>query len=751
MCAGMSLRGVVFFDNPSDINHNETIFRSIGEFAMKSLVLAEKPSVAREIARVLGCNQKQKSYMEGPKYVVTWALGHLVTLAEPEDYDTKYKTWNLEDLPLLPDKMTLKVMKETSPQFKAIAQLAKRQDLGELIIATDAGREGELVARWIMELVHWRKPFKRLWISSQTDKAIREGFDKLKPGRDYDNLYASAVCRAEADWLIGLNVTRALTCKYNAQLAAGRVQTPTLGMLMEREREIARFQSQPYWTVSADFGTFQAVWREQDGHDGRLWEERKAEAIAAQAQGKSGKIVKLKTVEKSEPQPLAYDLTELQRDANKRLGFSAKQTSNVLQKLYEQHKLVTYPRTDSRYLTSDMTATLKSRMESVAVGPYAALARRLLRHPLPVTKRIVDDSKVTDHHAIIPTEQFVNLSALSPEERKLYDLIVKRFLALFYPVYRYDETSLTVQAGGHSFYAKGRIQKDAGWKEVYGSATWGEDDEEEGGEAARDREPDQNLPALALGQSVALRSCRVRELHTQPPGRFTEAALLTQMEKRNLGTPATRADIIEKLLATDTIERWQNRMIPTGKGKQLIELVAEELRSPELTAEWERELERISKGQGNRSRFMSGIREQAGKLVREVKFETREYKPHNVTSSKCPECGKPMLEVNSKRGKTLVCQDRECGYRRAAEPALSNKRCPQCHKKMEIHTGKAGKYAQCRHCNVIEMLDGDRASGGGRAARKQQGKLAEQFSDHVSLSSGLGDALRAAMEKQKEE
>jgi DNA topoisomerase-3 len=307
---------------------------------------------------------------------VTWALGHLVTLAEPEDYDPKYRTWKLEDLPSIPERMNLKVLKETAGQFRAVAQLCKRADLGELIIATDAGREGELVARWIMELVRWRKPFKRLWISSQTDQAIRDGFRNLKPGHQYDALYRSAVCRAEADWLIGLNVTRALTAKYNAQLAAGRVQTPTLSILIEREREIRDFQSKPYWTIAADFGSFQAVWREKDGHDGRLWDEAQAEAIAERASGRAAKVTKLRTTEKSEPHPQAYDLTELQRDANKRLGFSAKQTSNVLQRLYEQHKLVTYPRTDSRYISSDIVPTLKGRLESVAVGPYAALARK---------------------------------------------------------------------------------------------------------------------------------------------------------------------------------------------------------------------------------------------------------------------------------------------------------------------------------------------------------------------------------------
>lgn len=713
---------------------------------MKALVLAEKPSVARELARVLGCHQKQRHHFEGGQYVVTWALGHLVTLAEPEDYDSKYKSWTLEDLPLLPNKMELKVMKETSQQFRGVAQLCKRSDIQELIIATDAGREGELVARWIMELVRWRKPFKRLWISSQTDQAIRDGFRSLKPGRDYDPLYASAVCRAEADWLIGLNMTRALTVKYNAQLAAGRVQTPTLAMMMTREREIDSFRPQPYWTVSADLGGFQGAYRTQEGHDGRLWDQSEAEAVAARLQGKQARVDKLKTSHKTEPQPLAYDLTELQRDANKRLGFSAKQTSTVLQRLYEQHKLVTYPRTDSRYLTSDMAPTLKGRLESVAVGPYAVLARKALRQPLQITGRIVDDSKVTDHHAIIPTEQYVQLNALSNEERKLYDLIVKRFIALFYPVYRYDETSVVLRAGEDALYARGRIETDPGWKEVYGasSAVADEDEEDEG---VREQEPQQLLPALQLGQQLRVASAKARGLQTQPPPRYTESALLSAMEKHSLGTPATRADIIEKLLHTDTIERVRGRLQPTGKGKQLIELVVEELRSPELTAEWERELERIARGKGDRNRFMAGIRQQAEKWVGEVKAETREYKPHNLTHSRCPECAKPLMEVKSKRGKTLVCSDRECGYRRAAEPALSNKRCPQCRKKMEIHTGKAGKYAQCRPCNFVEKLDGER-SGGGRQQRRQQEQLVQQYSDNVSLGSSLGDALKAALEQK---
>lgn len=710
---------------------------------MKALVLAEKPSVAKEIARVLGCTQKHKSYMEGPQHVVTWALGHLVTLAEPEDYDPRYKTWKLEDLPILPDKMKLKVIRETSHQFRAIEQLAKRADLGELIIATDAGREGELVARWIMEMIRWKKPFKRLWISSQTDKAIQEGFRQLKPGTAYDPLYQSAVCRAEADWYIGLNVTRALTSKYNAQLAAGRVQTPTLAMLIEREEEIRRFRPTAYWTLQGDFGSFQAIWRHAGSGDSRIFDREQAEALRHKLQGHPGTIVRVKTVEKQEPAPLAYDLTELQRDANRRYGFSAKHTSTVLQRLYEQHKLVTYPRTDSRYLSSDIVPTLPGRLESIAAGPYAALVRPLLRKPLPAGKRIVDDSKVTDHHAIIPTEQFLQLNALNNDERKLYDLIARRFIALFYPPHRYDETTLTIEVAGEKLHASGKTVKDAGWREVYGQS-YSED--ADGEEQAEHELRSQLLPSLQTGATVKMNRCQMREHFTKPPARYTEATLLSQMEKHNLGTPATRADIIEKLLSTDTIERQGNHLAPTGKGLQLIELASEELRSPELTAKWELELEQIARGRGNMEKFLSGIREQTVRLVREIKASNAEYKPHNVTRTKCPACGQYLQEIKGKRGRWLVCPDRACGHRQPAEPPLSNKRCPQCHKRMEIHQGKAGKYAQCPPCNVIEMLN---EQGGSRRDRRANEKLIRQYSDNTTLTTSLGDALKAALEKNK--
>ncbi|WP_419891028.1 DNA topoisomerase III [Paenibacillus xylanexedens] len=709
---------------------------------MKTLVLAEKPSVAREIARVMGARDKHKSYMEGPKYIVTWALGHLVGLAEPEDYDKKYATWNLEDLPILPERTKLKVLKETNHQYKAVQQLMKRQDVGELVIATDAAREGELLARWIMQMAGWKKPFKRLWISSQTDKAIKDGFASLKPGSQFDRLYESARCRAEADWMIGLNVTRALTVRFNAQLSAGRVQTPTLGMIMDRENEINGFRSQEYETLTADMGGFQAVWRAAGG-DSRIFDPQETQELKKRVDGRKGTIAQVKKSEKVEPHPLAYDLTELQRDANRKYGFSAKQTSNVLQRLYEQHKLVTYPRTDSRYLTSDMTATLKERLDSVAIGPYASLARPLLRKNLNITKRIVDDSKVTDHHAIIPTEQTVLLNQLNPEERKLYDLIVRRFISLFYPAAKYDSVAITVQVGNDSFHVKGTTVKESGWREVYGG-DYSDDDDDRTDDAADHEHA--LLPDVQQGQSVTVQRCHIKSGRTMPPKRYTEAALLSQMEKHGLGTPATRADIIEKLVSSDTIDRQGNSMHPTGKGKQLIELAAPQLRSPDLTARWEAELERIARGQGKPGPFLDSIRSMAKELVSTVKGSKAEYKPHNVSNSHCPDCNARLLEKKGKRGKFLVCPTEDCGYRRSAEKRLSNRRCAQCHKKMEIKEGKAGLYVQCLPCGITETLDKDKQ----HVNKRDQQKLVKQYAKQESIGSNLGDLLKAAMEKKGE-
>ena len=538
---------------------------------MKSLVLAEKPSVAREIARVLGCTQTHKSYIEGPKYIVTWALGHLIELKMPEHYDTKYKQWDLEDLPIIPEKMGLKVMKQTSHQYKAIESLAKRKDVKECIIATDAGREGELVARWILEKIRWNKPLKRLWISSHTDRSIKEGFAKLRPGSEYENLYASAVCRAEADWLIGLNVTRALTTKYKDPLSAGRVQTPTLALVMEREKAIQSFKPQEYWTISAQIGPLKADWEENG--EKRIFSKDKADGILAKGKGQKAIVQSVIRTAKSEQQPLPYDLTELQRDANKRFGFSAKKTSSVLQKLYEQHKLVTYPRTDSRYLTTDMEATMLDRIEAIA-GGYKEEVRSILANKGKVlAKRVFNNEKVTDHHAIIPTEERLFLRDLESDERKLYDLIVKRFLALFYPAYQYETVRAVFDVNGELYSAKETIVVNAGFKVITGK------DEELSGP---------KLGQMTKGQSFPVGQLQAEKKLTEPPARFTESDILGQMEKYGLGTPATRAEIIERIIETEVVERKNGRLSPTPKGKQLMELVNEELTSPELTAKWEK-------------------------------------------------------------------------------------------------------------------------------------------------------------------
>lgn len=685
---------------------------------MKSLVLAEKPSVGREIARVLKCNRKAKGYLEGSQYVVTWALGHLVTLAEPDDYDRKLKEWRMEDLPMLPEKMKLKVIRQTSHQFRVVRGLMRRKDIKDLVIATDAGREGELVARWIMEMANWKKPFRRLWISSQTDNAIHEGFARLQAGKVYDNLYDAAVCRAEADWLIGLNVTRALTCKFNAQLNAGRVQTPTLAMIVQRENEIKRFVPVDYWTVRADFGSYFGDWRGRKG--GRIFDPARVKEIEAAVNGQQGTIKEVKTEARSEPPPLAYDLTELQRDANRRYGWPARKTLAVLQGLYERHKLVTYPRTDSRYITSDMVPTLSLRLRSMGVGPYAAMAKPLLQKPLQAGKRLVNNSKVTDHHAIIPTEQTLNLAALDQEEKRLYDLIARRFLAVLSPPYRYHQTTIITVVNGENFYSRGKVEIDRGWRVVQGAIT----DTEETGE---EQVPEQTLARHQKGTRVEVKSCKTRKHKTKPPARYTEATLLTAMENcgrlvedkelresiqgSGLGTPATRAEIIEKLVRTSYIERQGKALVPTSKGKQLVGLVPPALRSPELTAEWEQRLADIARGAGNKADFINGIRQDADKLVQSIRADTATYKPDNVSKTKCPLCGRYMLIVSARRGRMLACPDRSCGHRQP------------------------------------EKEDFTRLGHTSRATRK----LIAKYSDQEELGTNLGELLQAAMaEKERE-
>lgn len=724
----------------------------------KTLVLTEKPSVAKDIARVLGCKRSGNGCIVGEKYIVTWALGHLVTLADPEAYDDKYKNWRMEDLPMLPGRMKLVVIGQTSKQFKAVSSLLSSAEVSDIVIATDAGREGELVARWIIQKANCRKPMRRLWISSQTDKAIKEGFASLKPSSQYDNLYRSAQCRAEADWLVGLNVTRALTCKHNAQLSAGRVQTPTLAMIVRREEDILRFRPKDYFTVKADFGEYTALYKDGKGQ-ARFADAAAAKEVADSVRGKRGVLSEVKKVYRFKAPPAAYDLTELQRDANKKYGYSAKQTLSLMQSLYETHKLLTYPRTDSRYITKDVAATLPERLRAIAIGPYKDAASAVLHSKPLQTKYIVNDAKVTDHHAIIPTEQYVDLNKLSREERHIYDLVVRRFIAVLSAPFEYDEVQVKITVGRYNFYTKGQSIKSAGWKAVYDSTLADDDD---------DAEPDlaaQRLPALSQGAAAAVKEVRVCAGKTSPPARYTEATLLTAMENPasqvedgrlrdalktagGLGTPATRADIIEKLFNSFYIERRGREIFPTSKGRQLIGIVPPDLKSAELTAKWEQQLSLIAEGKANDRKFIEEMRGYASSLVQAVKSSTAEYKHDNMTREPCPQCGKYLLEVNGKKGKMLVCQDRDCGYRKSIS-VITNARCPECHKKLEMR-GEGDKKAFFCVCGYREKLsDFEKRKESSGAGKRDVAKYMQQQAKQKPAGNALADQLAKWMEENK--
>jgi len=660
---------------------------------MKTLVIAEKPSVGRDIARVLKCGKNNQGALEGDKYVVTWALGHLVTLADPEAYDSKYKAWEMKDLPMLPEKFQLVVIKQTGKQYQTVKNHLYRKDISDVVIATDAGREGELVARWILAKAGSHKPVKRLWISSVTDKAIREGFAHLRDGRAYMNLYAAAEARAEADWLVGINGTRALTCKYNAQLSCGRVQTPTLSMIAQREREIREFKPEKYYGLTLSCGG--VTWSWQDGKSGssRTFSSERIEKIKNQVQGEKLTVQEVHRTTKKTYSPGLYDLTELQRDANKRFGFSAKETLNIMQRLYENHKVLTYPRTDSRYIGKDVAETLKERLRACSVGPYRKVTGKLVNQTLKLSKSFVDDSKVSDHHAIIPTEQFVQLEHMSSDERKIYDLVVRRFAAVLYPPCEYEQTTLKGICGGETFSAKGKIMKQPGWQAAY------EDFQED--EAEEDIR-EQLLPEIKEGTKELVTRVKVNEGQTKPPAYYNEATLLTAMEKGGLGTVATRADIIDKLFNTFLMEKKDKDIYVTSKGRQLLELVPEDLKKPALTADWEKKLTAISEGRLKKDVFIRDIRGYTQEIVSEIRTGDGKFRHENLTNTKCPQCGKRMLAVKGKNSRMLVCQDRECGYRETVA-RTTNARCPKCHKRMEMY-GKGDAQTFICACGYKEKL-----------------------------------------------
>ena len=661
---------------------------------MKTLVIAEKPSVGRDIAGVLQCTRSNQGALEGENYIVTWALGHLVTLADPEGYDPKYKAWNAEDLPMMPQHFKLVVIKQTHRQFQIVKNHLLRKDVGTVVIATDAGREGELVARWILKIAGNKKPVRRLWISSVTDKAIREGFKNLKDGRAYLNLYAAAEARAEADWLVGMNGTRALTCRYNAQLSCGRVQTPTLALIAAREQEIKSFVPKRFYTLTTV--SHGMTWNWQDGKSGsnRSFDKERIQSIAEKAEKDEMLITDVQRSIKKSYSPGLYDLTELQRDANKRFGYSAKETLNIMQRLYENHKVLTYPRTDSRYIGRDVAETLKERLEACAVGPYRKLAGKLLLQPIRTNKSFVDDSKVSDHHAIIPTEQFVQLDHMSSEERKIYNLVVRRFLAVLYPPCEYEQIKLTGSCAGEKWTAGSRMMKEAGWQQVYESE-WEEEEDNPLMTVT-------SMPKLEKGRKDAVMRPKVSEGQTKPPAYYNEGTLLTAMEKGNLGTVATRADIIDKLFNSFLMEKKDKDIRVTSKGRQLLGLVPEDLKKPELTADWEKKLLAISEGRLKKDSFISEIRGYTEEIVREIAGGEGQFRHENLTNHLCPNCGKRMLSVQGKNSKMLVCQDRSCGYRESVS-RKTNARCPKCHKKMEMY-GKGDAQTFVCSCGYKEKL-----------------------------------------------
>lgn len=717
---------------------------------MKSLVIAEKPSVGRDIAKVLKCSKNINGAFEGDRYIVTWGLGHLVTLADPEVYDEKYKEWKLEYLPMLPKKFELVVIKQTSKQFHTVKNLIHRQDVSDIIIATDAGREGELVARWILEKSNNKKPVKRLWISSVTDKAIREGFAHLKDGKEYEKLYQAAVARAESDWIVGMNATRALTCKYNASLSCGRVQTPTLAMIAKREEEIKKFVPVPYYGIVGKTNGITFTWRDQKSQNPSSFDKGRIEEILKKVKGKRGVVTEVKTVMKKVYSPGLYDLTELQREANMKFDFSAKETLNILQRLYENHKVLTYPRTDSRYLTTDIVGTLKERLEAISIGPYKKYAGSLARKPIVTNSSFVDNQKVSDHHAIIPTEQYVILENMSLEERKIYDLVVRRFLAVLYPPYEYEEVTIHLQVEKEDFIAKGKVIKSLGYKEVY--------------ENSREEDIDQDqLPTVKKGDLFNNISFTMTEGKTKPPAPFTEATLLSAMENPinyleqkdkemvktlgetgGLGTVATRADIIEKLFSTFLMEKRGKEIYITSKGRQLLELVPEDLKKPELTAQLEMKQSKIAKGTLKKQELMQEMVSYTIELIKEIKESEGKFRHDNLTNTKCPVCGKRMLLVSGKNSKILVCQDRECGHREVIS-RTSNARCPVCHKRMEL-VGKGDNQqftCSCGHKEKLTAFQERRKKEGAGVSKKDIAKYLNQQrkAEKEPLNTAFADAL----------
>ncbi len=593
---------------------------------MKRLVIAEKPSVAKDIAKVLNCKEKREGYIEGTDYIITWAIGHLVILCDPEEYDIRYKKWDFNTLPIIPDKIKLKPNPKTYKQYQIVKALMLSSQIDEIICATDAGREGELIFRYIYELAKCRKPFQRLWISSLTDEGIRTGFEHLKDGKAYDALYYSAKCRSESDWLVGINGSRAYSIQYGSLLPIGRVQTPTLKIIVDRDLEIDDFVPKDYWEVKADFGNYSGIWIDLEKNESKIDSIQKAEDIKNKVLLKEGLVTDFQKKKVVKKPPFLYDLTELQRDANKKFGYTAQRTLDIAQSLYEKRKAITYPRTDSRFLTKDIIPKLKSLINKIGLEGYKEFTSILEKlEKLPVNPRIINDRKVTDHHAIIPTEKKIDLNKFSEEEKNIYDLIARRFLAVFYPDYEYFSIVMITHVAGEDFKSNEQQTIHLGWKLLYS------DKEVETKEST--------LIHIKKGSSSTLKSAEIEQKQTKPPARYNEALLLDSMENAGkfiedeelkeqlkssgIGTPATRASIIERIISVGYVERKGKNLISTEKGRKLIQITSQELSSPELTGKWEKALDKIAKGNMNPQRFMEGIGRFTKFIIEDVQKNTK--------------------------------------------------------------------------------------------------------------------------------
>ena len=685
----------------------------------KIVVVAEKPSVGRDIARVLGCGTRGDGCLIGEKHIVTWALGHLVTLSEPDELDPKYEKWSFDTLPILPETIPLKVISKTKAQYQTVKKLINDKETDSLICATDAGREGELIFRYIYEKAGCKKPFDRLWISSMTDEAIREGFRDIRPGADYDGLYESARCRSKADWLVGMNASRAFTLKYNVILSIGRVQTPTLAILVKRRKEIENFRPEGFCTLTEDFGDYSGVYfSDALDPDTHLKEKADAERIAAEVEGKTGRVIQAETVRKKELPPQLYDLTSLQRDANRMLGFTADKTLKIAQSLYEKHKALTYPRTDSRFLPPDMIPRVVQTMKLLPDAYQRFVPGALPGGKLPVSKRTVDQTKVTDHHAIIPTAKKASLSAFSEDERKLYDMVARRLLAAFYPACDYDATKVITEAGEHRFRTTGKVIVNPGWHEVPPL----ENPPKAKKKTAEEGESENPLPPLQEGDTRPVKETRIKEDKTKPPAPHTDASLLAametagkelddeelvrQMKGSGIGTPATRAAIIERLIHVGYAQRRGKTLQATDKGMMLIDVVPGELSSPELTGRWELALHDITDGKQDAGRFMDGIVRMSSFLVdyarntaAAVSFPPdvrkggkgggRKTVPVPLQGAVCPICGKGGMQESSL---AFSCTEKGCNctiwkdcLQKGGGPALTGKLMLLLLEKKELH------------------------------------------------------------------